>query len=217
MEIENFLLKKLELLIKNEIDILIINGPPGSGKTHSVKRIIEYTESKEYKIILLAPTGTACRNLANKTNSPVKTIHSEIYEYDHERSNENAHFFKLRVPQTTIDAQNNLTIVIIDEASMINGIVFENRNIFYGSGMLLNDIFQSYPENTKFIFIGDSNQLPPISEDFSPALCKKHLKENFNKQVFQLTLNGNYRQKDNDIYEFAKQFISEGALYDQKY
>jgi hypothetical protein len=100
---------------------------------------------------------------------------------------------------------------------MINGIVFENRNIFYGSGMLLNDIFQSYPENTKFIFIGDSNQLPPISEDFSPALCKKHLKENFNKQVFQLTLNGNYRQKDNDIYEFAKQFISEGALYDQKY
>ena len=208
MDREKTLLKYLELLLNNEIDILIIDGPPGSGKTHSAKKSIEYTEGKGYKTLLLAPTGTACRNLANKTNRFVKTIHSEIYEYDHDRSNGNAHFFKLRGCQTTIDAQNNLTIVIIDEASMINGIAFENRNIFYGSGMLLNDIFQSYSNNTKFIFIGDSNQLPPISEDFSPALCKKYLKENFNKQALQLTLNGNYRQKDNDIYEFAKQFIS---------
>ncbi len=81
-------------------------------------------------------------------------------------------------------------VFIVDEASMIaDTFSHDNKShALFGSGRLLRDLFTSFP-GTKFIFIGDDAQLPPVGSRHSPALDPAYLEKNYDLPVrsFELT------------------------------
>lgn len=117
--------------------IKILTGGPGTGKTTTVKTIIqEYKKLHPYNsIILLAPTGCAARRLAEATGIPAITIHSclGINGYDED------------VKCNKIDAN----FVIADEFTFVDT-------------ELAAKFFNSIKNNTTVLLIGDTNQLLSI-------------------------------------------------------
>ncbi len=132
--------------------------------------------------------GRAAKILSQKTGQKATTIHKGIYSFEdlHEietgtEENEGSfmYYYKLR---NNLEVHNS--ILIIDEASMVSDRLSEGEFFRFGSGYLLNDLFE-YAQigfqnaTTKIIFVGDPAQLPPIGMNFSPALDKDYLQQKF--------------------------------------
>ena len=118
-------------------NILVLTGGPGTGKTATIKGIIEVLSSLNMRIGLAAPTGKAAKRMTELTGREAMTIHRFLgyrpdigYEYN---------------------AQNPVQrdAVIIDESSMINT-------------YLMNNLISAISRTTKFILVGDIDQLPCI-------------------------------------------------------
>ena len=76
-------------------------------------------------------------------------------------------------------AYNNNWLCIIDEASMVSSKKSGSDDLFFGSGVLLEDImtFADTNNSSKVIFIGDPAQLPPVGDNDSQALKPEWFKE----------------------------------------
>lgn len=122
-------------------NITIITGGPGTGKTTIVKGIIDiyrllYKDIPSQYVALLAPTGRAARRLSDVTGHPASTIHSYL-GFDgsfYEYNSKNKQLAKL---------------VIIDEFSMVD-VEMAYR------------LFSSLDAKTKFVLVGDSDQIPSV-------------------------------------------------------
>ena len=60
--------------------VLVITGGPGTGKTTTVKGIIQAFHAMNCRVLLAAPTGRAAKRLAEATGEEAKTIH-RLLEY----------------------------------------------------------------------------------------------------------------------------------------
>jgi len=147
--------KQLEALniIKNGFN-LFLTGSAGTGKSYTVKAIIDYLTNNNKQIGITALTGCAAVLINGQT------IHSylflgisrnldEIYKYIIKyKSNFNKIF--------------NLDVLIIDEISMMDVELFE----------LIDNLLKRIKNNNKpfggiqLILIGDFYQLPPINGDY---------------------------------------------------
>lgn len=193
----------------------ILTGYAGTGKTTLMKTLIEWINEQNKEFQLLASTGRAAKILSNKTECETKTVHSCIYTFadfnqDIEKVVNQIDDSKgiddtgqLLLQFTSASAKNSdyeRKVYIIDEASMISDHPDKNpTQAIFGTGRLLNDLI-NYDYKGCFIFVGDACQLPPIAQDFSPALDKEYLKDIHNMTVERATLNEIVRQQDgNDI------------------
>src|SRR5690606_18063859 len=150
------------------------------------------------------PTGRAAKVISQKTKHKAYTIHKTIYSNNDlkefkVRNEEGTETFKFEYELKRNDDPNN-TIYIIDEASMLSNVYSEGEFFRFGSGHLLKDLikyinFDNNDHNKKIIFIGDNAQLPPIKMNFSPALDRKYLKDNFNLVSTEFELTEVVRQK----------------------
>jgi exodeoxyribonuclease V alpha subunit len=124
-------------IIKNRISI--INGGPGTGKSHVIINSINFLTGC---MILLAPTGAAVENIKSKINDGVecRTIHSFIYYYENNS-------------RCGVQCIMNDTCFIIDEMSMVS------MELFYD---LLTVINLSRAKNIRLVLVGDYNQIPCI-------------------------------------------------------
>lgn len=204
--------------------VFILKGYAGTGKTTLVNAIINEINQKQICYVLLASTGRAAKVMSDATRHttkghagkdietifPVKTIHSQIYSFkdlnqdmdlfsqpDGRESNE----LKLRFALTLKEESPVETLYLIDEASMISDSKSKlPSQAEYGvEGRLLKDLLE-YDPHGKYIFIGDSCQLPPINQTFSPALSKEYFKSAFNITAEESELTEIMRQTDdNDI------------------
>lgn len=176
--------KKQEEAILKSIDsnFLIITGGPGTGKTTIVKSIISmYQKVNDLSfdelvedVILLAPTGRASKRLSEKSLFPSSTIHSFL-----KWNKENNRFLVNEYNRS--DAK----MIIIDEASMLDFILFDN-------------LLKGINSNCRIIMVGDYNQLPSVG----PGQLLKDLIES--KSVETIFLSKLYRQgEDSSIIEFA--------------
>ena len=106
----------------------------------------------------------------------------------------------LKFEVTKANNTNTAHIYIVDEASMISDVPDKTSSqAMFGSGRLLHDLLE-YDINGKFVFVGDTCQLPPISQKTSPALTGTYMKSTFNISVEEAELTEVVRQnKDNDI------------------
>lgn len=99
-----------------------------------------------------------------------------------------------------LDNKKEERFYIIDEASMIPD--REDKmatQALFGSGRLLKDLLD-YDLMGKFIFVGDACQLPPITQNISPALSVSYFKEVFSIQAAEVELTEVIRQeRGNDI------------------
>ncbi len=118
--------------------MLIITGGPGTGKTTTLKGIIELFETFDKKIMLAAPTGRAAKRMTEVIGLEAKTIH-RLLEFNPQDSSFNQ------------DADNPLEtdLLIVDEVSMIDT-------------MLMYHLIVAISRNTTLILVGDIDQLPSV-------------------------------------------------------
>ena len=142
--------------------IFLLNGYAGTGKTTIIAALVSAIKELGIKPILLAPTGRAAKVLTRYSNETAYTIHKKIYR---ERSIAD---YESRF---SLDYNRERdALFIVDEASMISASGAEGAT--FGSGNLLEDLV-SYVRSGKrcrLMLVGDDAQLPPVGDDFSPAL-----------------------------------------------
>lgn len=192
------LLNQLDDFFQNDEYCFLLKGYAGTGKTFMMKGVADYLKQINRHFIIAAPTGRAAKVISQKTDYSAYTIHKTIYkntdlkEYkiqDEDGTETYKFFFALN---TNSDPTN--TVYIVDEASMISNHYAEAEFFRFGSGYLLKDLFEYINKNNgihtrKIIFIGDNAQLPPVNMDFSPALDKEYLHQEFSitPKEFELT------------------------------
>lgn len=196
------------------MEVFILKGYAGTGKTSLVKSIIKSLPALKFKSLLLAPTGRAAKVLGSYSDKRAFTIHSKIYKMS---TNAFGGIFFSPAANTQTD-----TLFIVDEASMIHG---EDREMKTG-GMeatdvladLLEHVFSG--ENCKLLIIGDTAQLPPVGLNLSPALDADFLQQAYhlNKiSVTELTEVARQSSGSNILAQATRirQFISDDSLAEE--
>lgn len=141
--------------------IFLLNGYAGTGKTTIIAAFVAALKELGIKTILLAPTGRAAKVLSHYSHAEALTIHKRIYR---ERS--------LADYESKFSLDYNKergAIFIVDEASMLSN---TSNDETFGSGDLLEDLvtYVRSGKECRLILVGDDAQLPPVGDDFSPAL-----------------------------------------------
>lgn len=118
--------------------LLVITGGPGTGKTTTVRGIVESHRRAGHEVVLCAPTGRAAKRLSEAAGHPAKTIHRLL-----EWNPATARF------QRDKSAPIEADLVLVDEASMLNL-------------QLAERLFSAIPAHVPLVLVGDVDQLPPI-------------------------------------------------------
>ncbi|RMD47973.1 MAG: hypothetical protein D6830_07790, partial [Ignavibacteria bacterium] len=224
---QNDALNKItNFLQSRDRQIFILKGYAGSGKTYLIKIIAEYLKKNHIDFYLAAPTGRAARVLASKSGMNATTIHKLIYS---EKSNEIIENENAEIIWHFDVGQNDHSInavYVFDEASMISDVESDdNENLRFGSGRLLHDIIEfvnlkleekSKQINRKIIFVGDPAQLPPVSENSSPALSGSYLNKEYGLKSVSHELKEVVRQVGNSHPLNAATSIR-NSLYNNRY
>lgn len=148
-------------------------GPAGTGKTYLVKALINNCNLSYSTINVAAPTHKAGRILnesINISNIQITTVASDLGfrpNYDSTKFDYNNPPFDTKGKIKILERRPKLYIV--DEASMID------RGAFTYIEKFCKQI------KCKIIYIGDSFQLPPVGELYSPAF--KNVKTYFLKEI----------------------------------
>lgn len=120
--------------------ILVITGGPGTGKTTTIRSLIEFFKKHNLKVALAAPTGRAAKRMTEATGEEAKTIH-RLLEYKY--SETGMVFGKNEKNPLEHD------VIIIDEVSMVDII-------------LMHHLLSAIKHDTRLILVGDKDQLPSV-------------------------------------------------------
>ena len=147
----------------NSSTFFVLNGYAGTGKTTIIAAIVAALKSLGIKTILLAPTGRAAKVLSQYSGEKTLTIHKRIYREQTNAAYESK--FSLNINR------ENEALFIVDEASMLSSGTNADKTLF-GSGSLLDDLIQYVRsgKRCRLMLVGDSAQLPPVGDSYSPAL-----------------------------------------------
>jgi hypothetical protein len=177
-------LTKLEAFLSSPVQVFMLKGYAGSGKTTILKGLVEYLNAVEKDFGLMAPTGRAAKVIREKTGQEAFTIHKSIYSYEDmveiEEGDSFYYYYKIR---NNVDVAGK--IFIVDEVSMLSDAKSEGEFFRFGSSHLLSDLITysrvAQPNvNSKIIFVGDPCQLPPVGDDSSKAFDADYLKQKYN-------------------------------------
>jgi exodeoxyribonuclease V alpha subunit len=117
--------------------INVLTGGPGTGKTTTLRSVIEALDSIKAKYALASPTGRAARRLNEATDRPASTIHRLLgYTRDGGWSFDGDHPL-------------DVDILIIDETSMVDLDLFSH-------------VLVALPPGAHLMLVGDVDQLPSV-------------------------------------------------------
>ncbi len=119
--------------------VTVLTGGPGTGKTTTVRAVLELVEARKLKAVLAAPTGRAAKRLSEAAGRPAQTIH-RLLEFSPQEGNR----FK-RNEDHPLDAD----LVIVDEASMLDL-------------LLTNHLLKAIHPESHLLLVGDVDQLPSV-------------------------------------------------------
>ncbi len=119
--------------------VSILTGGPGTGKTTTVRALIQLLKAKRHTFKLAAPTGRAAKRLSEATGEPAQTLH-RLLEFKPFEGNK-----FLRDRDNPLDAD----LIIVDELSMIDL-------------LLMNALLKAIDMQCHVLFIGDPDQLPSV-------------------------------------------------------
>jgi exodeoxyribonuclease V alpha subunit len=119
--------------------VSILTGGPGTGKTTTVRAVIQLLKAKRHTFKLAAPTGRAAKRLSEATGEPAQTLH-RLLEFKPFEGNK-----FLRDRDNPLDAD----LIIVDELSMIDI-------------LLMNALLKAIDITSHLMFVGDPDQLPSV-------------------------------------------------------
>jgi exodeoxyribonuclease V alpha subunit len=119
--------------------VSILTGGPGTGKTVSLRTVVELLRARGYKPLLASPTGRAAKRLAEATGAEASTIH-RLLEY----SPQNGPHFR-RNAEWPLECD----LLVIDEVSMLDI-------------LLANHLLKAVPPHAHVLLVGDADQLPSV-------------------------------------------------------
>ena len=143
--------------------VLVITGGPGTGKTTTIKTILQLFTGQGKSIALAAPTGRAAKRMGEATDYPAKTLH-RLLEYmgreDQEQEDRDFSLF-----QRNEENPLEYDVLIVDEMSMVD---------LY----LMDALLRAIPVGCRLILVGDSEQLPSVGagnvlKDIIASQCMK--------------------------------------------
>jgi exodeoxyribonuclease V alpha subunit len=122
--------------------IVVITGGPGTGKTTTIKAIIDIFEEKGLKVALAAPTGRAAKRMAQACGREASTIH-RLLEFSYQEEEHVSAFG--RDEDNPLDCE----VLIIDEVSMVDI-------------LLMHHLLKAVRPGTRLVMVGDVDQLPSV-------------------------------------------------------
>jgi exodeoxyribonuclease V alpha subunit len=173
-----------------ENNVLLLTGGPGTGKTATIKAVVEIYRQvfPDHKIALCAPTGRASQNLSKIVEIEGKTIHRLL--------NWGARKTEDGTETTSIerDEANPLEedFVIVDELSMAD---IE----------LASCLFRALKTGGRILLVGDADQLPSVGPG---AVLRDLLKS----PVPSVRLTEIYRQAKNSLIVENAHRINNGQM-----
>ena len=117
--------------------VTVLTGGPGTGKTTTVRTIIEILERFKCRYALASPTGRAAKRLSETTGRPAQTIHRLLGFVPGEGFKHN--------DENPLDVD----MLIVDEASMLDL-------------LLANHLFKAVHPASHLLLVGDVDQLPSV-------------------------------------------------------
>ena len=132
--------KAVELAAEEEL--LLLTGGPGTGKTTSVRAIVELFARMGLDVVLAAPTGRAAKRLGEVCSRDAQTIHRMLGMSWNEATGEVA-FKKNEKEPIEADA------VIVDEMSMVDL-------------ALMRALLAALRPGCRLVMVGDPDQLPSV-------------------------------------------------------
>jgi exodeoxyribonuclease V alpha subunit len=117
--------------------VTILTGGPGTGKTTTLRALLDLLDGHKLSYVLASPTGRAAKRLAEATGREAKTVH-RLLEFNpgegYGRSEENP---------------INADMIVIDEASMLDLV-------------LANNLLKAIGPDSHLLLVGDIDQLPSV-------------------------------------------------------
>ncbi|MBR3059738.1 MAG: ATP-dependent RecD-like DNA helicase, partial [Oscillospiraceae bacterium] len=144
-------LQRQAVLLAADHAILLISGGPGTGKTTTIKTIINYFEEEDMEVLLCAPTGRAAKRMKETTGMEAMTIHRMLGVRARDgEEDRNAPAAPL-LTDFGRDEENPLEadVIIVDEMSMVDMYLF-------------HALLKAVRSGTRLILVGDVNQLPSV-------------------------------------------------------
>jgi exodeoxyribonuclease-5 len=142
-------LEKMKSFVVSKEQEMVFAGYAGTGKTTTLKFLLDYLDETTYRVIVTAPTNEAVRVISKQAGRDYgMTIYSilglALYQDD-----DTSPYIK----QVGESKLNEYDIVILDETSMINQSIYN----------LIKSAMKEF-SHIKFIFVGDPAQLPPVND-----------------------------------------------------
>lgn len=118
--------------------LTVLTGGPGTGKTTTLRMVIEAVEGLNRDVALAAPTGRAAKRLSEATDRQASTIHRLLgfqpggYSFDYDEDN-----------------PMDIDMLVLDETSMLDLVLFYN-------------VLKALPTRAHLMLVGDVDQLPSV-------------------------------------------------------
>lgn len=150
--------------------VFSISGGAGTGKTTILNGVLNVLEglAGEIEIIQLALSGRAAQRMSEATKRPASTIAK----------------FCADMKNVAPEKRDQHVVCVIDEASMVDLVSMHNA-------------LKYLPLATRFIFVGDTDQLPPVG---SGLVFHALMRSDFPKHVLQQVKR---QSDDSGIHQFA--------------
>ncbi len=176
--------------------VFVLTGGPGTGKTTILNAVVSILEQTGFNISICAPTGKAAKRLQEVTKKRATTIHrllGVVKTADDERE-----FVHCEKKPLKAD------VVVIDEMSMVDCILFES-------------LLKALKNGCRLILAGDFNQLPCIAagnilknildSKILPVVCLKEIFRQSKKSLIVMNAHNIINEKPLILNEKGKDFF----------